>query len=56
MHLLLFLPGSIKFNMPDQVDEVMCTKLLDLLWDPIGELLGLVIGYMSYRLCREDYL
>ncbi len=56
MHLLLFLPGSIKFNMPDQVDKVVYTKLPDLLWDPIGELLGLVTGYMSYRPCGEDYL
>jgi hypothetical protein len=34
----------------------MCIKLLDLSWDLISELLGLVTGYMSYRPCEEDYL
>jgi hypothetical protein len=49
MHLLLFLQASVKFDTPNRVDEVICTKLLDPSWDPTGELLGLVTGNMFPR-------
>jgi hypothetical protein len=56
MHLLLFLHGSVKFDTPDRVDEVICAELPDPSWDPTGELLSFVTGHMSHGPCGEDYL
>ncbi len=37
--------------MPELVNEVVCAKLLDLLWDPISELTTVVTSQMSHRPC-----
>jgi len=56
LHLLLFLQVSATFNMPKYVNKVMYTKLPDLLWNPIGELLALVTGNMSHGLYGKNHI
>lgn len=54
MHLLLFLAREAAFLTPELVDEVVCAKLLDLAWDPTGELVSVVTSQMSHGPCGLD--
>jgi hypothetical protein len=50
MYLLLFLRRDTIFLTPDLVNKVICTKLPDLLWDPIGKLMAMITSQMFYGL------
>ena len=56
MHLLLFIAASVKFQTPEQVNEVVCAEIPDPSWDPTGKLRTLVTAHMLHGPCGEDNL
>ncbi len=54
MHLLLFLKRGATFLTPELINKVVCAKLPDLLQDPIGEPINIIIWNITYSLCRLD--
>ena len=55
MHMLLFIKGH-HFITAEHINEVVCAKLPDPAWDPMGELTELVAKTMGHGPCSNDNL